>query len=106
MLGAVGRRLRPQLPRVIGSLLVLLASAGCGLVMPLVLGVVVDAVTGKVSEHPLIGDGDPWRVLTVLLVALVLGSALNGIGTAWSAGAADRVVASLREDAVGAALDR
>lgn len=104
VLGAVGRRLRPQLPRVIGSLLVLLASAGCGLVMPLVLGVVVDAVTGKVSEHPLIGDGDPWRVLTVLLVALVLGSALNGIGTAWSAGAADRVVASLREDAVGAAL--
>lgn len=104
VLGAVGRRLRPQLPRVVGSLLVLLASAGCGLVMPLVLGVVVDAVTGKVSHHPLIGDGDPWRVLAVLLVALVLGSALNGVGTAWSAGAADRVVASLREDAVAAAL--
>ena len=104
VLGAVGRRLRPQLPRVLGSLVVLLASAGCGLVMPLVLGIVVDAVTGNVAHHPLIGDGDPWRVLAVLLIALAVGAALNGLGTAWSAGAADRVVASLREDAVAAAL--
>ncbi|MBD2761222.1 ABC transporter ATP-binding protein [Kocuria sp. cx-116] len=104
VLGAVGRRLRPQLPRTLGSLVVLLASAGCGLVMPLVLGIVVDAVTGNVTHHPLIGDGDPWRVLAVLLIALAVGSALNGLGTAWLAGAADRVVASLREDNVAAAL--
>lgn len=104
VLGAVGRRLRPQLPRVLASLVVLLASAGCGLVMPLVLGIVVDAVSGNVAHHPLIGDGDPWRVLAVLLLALVVGSVLNGLGTAWSAGAADRMVASLREDAVAAAL--
>nr|WP_223841876.1 hypothetical protein [Kocuria sp. cx-455] len=84
VLGAVGRRLRPQLPRTLGSLVVLLASAGCGLVMPLVLGIVVDAVTGNVTHHPLIGDGDPWRVLAVLLIALAVGSALNGLGTAWS----------------------
>lgn len=102
----LGRLARHQRWRIVASVVVLLASAACGLVLPRVLGGLVDVASGTPPSTWLVGESGLGRALVVVAVALVLGAALQAAGTVLSAGAADRVIARLRERAVGAALRR
>lgn len=97
---------KPHRVRIAVSVVVLLASAACGLVLPRVLGGLVDLASGTPTSTWLIGDSGLGRAVVAVLVALLVGAALQTVGTILSAGAADRVIASLREKAVGAALRR
>ncbi|WP_162872986.1 ABC transporter ATP-binding protein [Austwickia chelonae] len=101
------RRLgRPQTWRVALAVPLLLFAAFCGLALPAVLGGLVDIVRGR--EVPLLGSGSDAvvRSIAVMAAATLAGAAAHGVGTVLSAGAADRVVADLREQAMRAALRR
>ncbi|MDO5618417.1 ABC transporter ATP-binding protein [Kocuria sp.] len=106
VLRALGRKAARYPWRTTGAVLALLASAGCGLVLPSVLGAFVDLGTGQGGAHWLIGNGGLIWAVAVLLGSVILGASLNAVGTVWSAGVADRVIASLREDTMAAALSR
>lgn len=92
--------------RALGAVVTLLIAAGCSLALPAVLGAFMDAMMGQGQQHWLIGDGSVQRLAILLLGAMLLGSVCNTLGIIWSSGVADRVISSLREDAVDAALNR
>ncbi|GAB78479.1 ATP-binding cassette, subfamily C [Austwickia chelonae] len=97
---------RPQAWRVALAVPLLLFAAFCGLALPAVLGGLVDIVRGR--EVPLLGSGSDAvvRSIAVMVAATLAGAAAHGVGTVLSAGAADRVVADLREQSMRAALRR
>ena len=111
---ASGARIRAELSglarahraRIAAAVVLLLISAACGLVLPRALGGLVDLASGAPSATWLVGDSGIGRVVVVVTAALVVGAALDVAGTILSAGAADRVIARLRERAIGAALRR
>ncbi|MDO4254489.1 MAG: ABC transporter ATP-binding protein [Kocuria sp.] len=92
--------------RMAGAVVALLGAAVCSLALPAVLGAFMDVMVGHSGGHWLVGDGNVARLAAVLLGAVVLGAACSMFGTIWSSGVADRAIASLREDAVSAALNR
>ena len=111
---ASGARIRAELSglarahraRIAAAVVLLLISAACGLVLPRALGGLVDLASGAPSATWLVGDSGIGRVVVVVTAALVVGAALDVAGTILSAGAADRVIARLRERAIGAARRR
>jgi ATP-binding cassette subfamily C protein len=96
----------PHAPRILASVLLLGAAAACGLVLPWLLGAFVDLLSGNAAPSWIEGTGGFWRAVAAMVGALVAGAGLQAAGIVLSAGAADRVVASLRERAVGSALAR
>ncbi|WP_129661306.1 ABC transporter ATP-binding protein [Rothia halotolerans] len=96
----------PHAPRILASVVLLAAAAACGLVLPWLLGAFVDLLSGDGAPSWIEGTGGFWRAVAAMVGALVAGAGLQAAGIVLSAGAADRVVASLRERAVGSALGR
>lgn len=80
---------------------VLVAAAAAGIVSPLALGAVVDAVAEG------LGSGDAsqlWRLGAVMAGAIVLGAALTAVGVIAASRLFERVLADLRERMVDAAF--
>ena len=84
---------------VLGVVVILLAGAALGLVIPWGFGAMVDAAIDGGSRGTIIGTG------AVMAVAALGAAALTGLGVAASARLFETALARLREDMVDAALE-
>lgn len=104
-LGEVRREVARQLGRIRHAkrwfaLAVVLLGLGsyASVLVPQLMGQIVDLVSGEVTDHPL------WLISTELVAAAIAGAAMSAAGFYLVARLSERVIANLRQDMVGTAL--
>jgi ATP-binding cassette subfamily C protein len=90
--------LRPDRPRAIGALLLIVVGLAASMVSPRVLGYIIDSVVQRQAIVTLVAP------FVVLLVIALLQGAFTAAGTSFLAASGERVAAILREKVVGRAL--
>ena len=91
------RRVRHATPALLGALLLLSLGAYASVMVPQLMGRIVDLVTGSSS-------GSIWQLGATLFGAAVSGAVLSACGFYLVSRVAERVIANLRQDMVGTAL--
>lgn len=96
-MGAQLRRVRHATPALLAALVMLSLGAWATVMVPQLMGRIVDMVTGT-SSQPF------WQLGAALVAAALTGAVLSAYGFYLVSRVAERVIANLRQDMVGTAL--
>lgn len=91
------RRVRHAAPALLGALVLLSLGAYASVMVPQLMGRIVDLVTGA-------SDGEIWQLGVGLFAAAISGAVFSACGFYLVSRVAERVIANLRQDMVGTAL--